>query len=141
MKGDYQKPLKRSTLFFLSNLVPFNRQYYQKQKGPWTSDESLFRLRNKFTKTSLLVLYYLTKFDGVIWSSSWVIPKITPANLCKPVHDINYSTSIYSFKSRKWGKEVRKLQKFEYLENEKSFLDKMKNILHSFLKGYHLVKK
>ena len=25
-----------------------------------------------------------------------------------------------------------KIQKFEYLENEKSFLDELKNILHSF---------
>ena len=31
-------------------------------------------------------------------------------------------------------------QKFEYLENEKSFLDEIKNIFHSFLKGYHLIK-
>ena len=28
----------------------------------------------------------------------------------------------------------------EYLENEKSFLDEIKNIFHS-LKGYHFVKK
>ena len=34
--------------------------------GPGTSDQSLFRLQNKFTKFSLLVIYYLTKFDGVI---------------------------------------------------------------------------
>ena len=32
-----------------------------------------------------------------------------------------------------------KLQKCEYLENEKSFLDEPKNIFQ-FLKGYHLVK-
>ena len=31
------------------------------------------------------------------------------------------------------------IQKFEYLENEKSFLDDIKNISY-FLKGYHLVK-
>ena len=29
-------------------------------------------------------------------------------------------------------KEGEKLQKFEYLENEKSFLDEIKNIFHSF---------
>ena len=133
MKEDYQKPLKKLTLFFLLSPVSFNRQCYQKQKGPGTSDQSLFRLRNKFTKTSLLVIYYLTKFDGVIWSGSWVIPKITPANLCKAIHDIiNYSTSICSFKSRKCGKEEEKLQKCEYLENWKSFLDEIKNIFHSF---------
>ena len=65
-KEDYQKALKRVTLFFLSNPVPFNRQNYQKQKGPGTSDQSLFRLRNKFRKIPLLVMYYLTKFDDVI---------------------------------------------------------------------------
>ena len=31
------------------------------------------------------------------------------------------------------------IQKFEYLRNEKSFLDEIKNIFQ-FLKGYHLVK-
>ena len=58
-------PLKKSTLFFLSNQVPFNGQSYKKQKGIGTSDQSLFRLQNKFKKNSLLVIYYQTKFDGV----------------------------------------------------------------------------
>ena len=84
----------------------------------------LFRSWNKFTIISLLVIYYLTKFDDVIQSSFWVIPKIASANLCKPIHDIiNYSTSICSFESGKCGKEEENLQKFEYLKNEKSFLD------------------
>ena len=52
-------------MFFHSNPVPFNGQTYQKQKGPETSDQSLFRLWSKFTKISLLVMYYLTMFDGV----------------------------------------------------------------------------
>ena len=60
------KSLKKVTSFFLPNPVPFNRQNYQKQKGPGTSDQSLFRLRNKFRKIPLLVKYYLTKFDDVI---------------------------------------------------------------------------
>ena len=134
MKEDYQKPLKTLTLFFLSNPVSFNGQSYQKQKWAGTSDlSSLFRLRNKFTKISLLAIYFLTKFDGVIQSSFWVIPHIAPANLCKPIHGIiNYSISICPFESGKCGKEEEKLQKFEYLENEKSFLDDIKNIFHSF---------
>ena len=131
MKEDYQKALKKLTLFFLLNPVPFNGQSYKKQKGLGTSDQSLFRLRNKFKKISLLVIYYQTKFDGVIQSGSWVIPKLTPANLCKPVHDIiTYSTSICPFESGKCGKDGEKSQKFEYLEKEKSFLDKKK--IHSF---------
>ena len=66
MKEDYQKALKKLTLFFLLNPVPFNGQSYQKQKGPGTSDQLLFRLRNKFRKIPLLVIHYLTKFDDVI---------------------------------------------------------------------------
>ena len=66
MKKDYQKALKKLTLFFLSNPVPFNGQNYQKQKGPGTSDQSLLRLQTKFRKIPLLVMYYLTKLDDVI---------------------------------------------------------------------------
>ena len=36
------------------------------------------------------------------------------------------------FESGKCGKKGKKSQKFEYLENEKSFLDEIKNIFHSF---------
>ena len=133
MKEDYQKALKKVTLIFLSNPVPFNRQNYQKQKGCGTSDQSLFRLRNKFRKITLLVMYYLAKFDDVMWSGFWVILKITSVNLCEPNYDIiNYSTSIYPFGSGKCGKEGKKILKFEYLENEKSFLDEIKNNFHSF---------
>ena len=81
----------------------------------------------------ILVIYYLTKFDDIILSSFRVIPKITSANLCKPIHDIiNYYTSIWPFEFGECGKEGKKLQKFEYLENEKSFLDEIQNIFHSF---------
>ena len=55
------------------------------------------------------------------------------ANLGKPIHDIiNYCTSICPFESGMCQKEGKKIQKFENLENEKSFLDEMKNIFHSF---------
>ena len=36
------------------------------------------------------------------------------------------------FVSRKRGKEVKKLKKVEYLQNEKSFLGEIKNTFHSF---------
>ena len=49
------------------------------------------------------------------------------------IHDIiNYSTSICPFESGKHGKEGKKLEKFEYLENKKSFLDEIKYIFHGF---------
>ena len=68
LKEDYQKAFKKSIFFFLPNPVPFNGQRYQKQKGPGTSDQSLFRLQNKLRKILSLVIYYLTKFDDVIES-------------------------------------------------------------------------
>ena len=43
-----------------------------------------------------------------------------------------FSTSICPFESGKCGKEGKKLQKFEYHENEKNFFDEIKNIFYSF---------
>ena len=39
---------------------------------------------------------------------------------------MNHATSICPFESGKCGQDGEKSQKFEYLENEKSFLDKKK---------------
>ena len=98
--------------------VPFNGQNYQKQKRPGTSDQSLFRLRNKFRKILLLAMNF---YSFITWP-----------NLCEPVHDIiNYSTSICPFRSGKCGMEGKKLQKIEYLESEKSFFDEIKYIFYS----------
>ena len=36
------------------------------------------------------------------------------------------------FESGNCGNEVKKLQKLEYLKKEKSFLDEIKSIFHSF---------
>ena len=68
------KSLKKATFFL--NPVSFNGQNYQKQKGPGTSNQLLFRLKNKFRKIPVLIMYYLTKFDDIIQSSFWVTPKI-----------------------------------------------------------------
>ena len=59
------KTLKKVNFIFSSKPSPFQCTN-QKQKGPRTSDPSLFRLRNKFRKIPLLVIYYLTKFDDVM---------------------------------------------------------------------------
>ena len=95
--------------------------------------QSLFRLRSMFWKIPLLVMYYLTKFNNVTQSSFWVIPKITLANLCKPIHDIiNHSIFICPFESGKCGKETKKLQKFECLKNKNSFLHEIESIFYNF---------
>ena len=99
------KKLKKVNFIFSFKPISFNGQSYIKQKGPGTSDLLLSMLQNKFRKIPVWVIYYLTKFDDIIHSGFWVIPKITSANLCKPIHDIiNYSTSIYHFESRNCGK-------------------------------------
>ena len=82
-----------------------------------------------------------------MWNTFWVIPKTTSANLCDPIHEnINYSTSICPFESGKCEKERQKLQKFEYLKNEESFSNHMKNMFKVFkrllfwLKNKNLIK-
>ena len=44
LKEDYQNALKKLTLFFLLNPVPFNGKSYQKQKEPGTNDQLIFSL-------------------------------------------------------------------------------------------------
>ena len=57
------------------------------------------------------------------------------------IHDvINYSTSTCPLESGKCGKEGKKLQKFEYLENENSFLDEIK-IFFIVFKGLSFYEK
>ena len=112
------------------------------KKGPGAIDQWLFRLWNRFRKILSLFIYYLTMFDDVIWSGFWVIPKIALVNLCKSIHDvINYSTLICPFESGKCEKEWKKIQKFEYPENKKSFFEKIKNIFYRFWRAIIWWKK
>ena len=59
------KNLLKSQLYFFFRTQSLLMDKVMK-KGPGTSDQSFFRLRKKFTKISLIVIYYLTKFDAVI---------------------------------------------------------------------------
>ena len=55
---------------------------------------------------------------------------------CKTINGmINYSNFNCPFASAKRGKVDKILQKFEYFQNEKSFLDEIKSIFHSFWKA------
>ena len=55
------KSLKKVNFIF-----SFKPSHFNAQKGLGTSDQSLFRLQNKFRKIPLLVTYYLTKFDDIV---------------------------------------------------------------------------
>ena len=134
------KAFKKLTLCFLPNSVLFNGQSHQKQKGPGTNSLSLFKLRNKFTKVSLLVTYYLTKFDGLMQSGFWVIPNISPWNSCKPFHEIiMYSFFVCPFESGKW-KGRGKITKIWISRERKELSRWNKKHLSQFLKGYYLVR-
>ena len=47
-------------------------------------------------------------------------------------HALFHFPFICPFECGKFGKEGKDLQKFEYLENENSFLDEIKNNFHRF---------
>ena len=66
-------------------------------------------------------MYYLTKVDDVIQSDFWVIPKITTPYLCKPIHHINYFTSIRPSVFGKCGKDGKKLQNWVSQERKELF--------------------
>ena len=140
MKGDYKKSLKKLTLFFLSNPVRFNGQKYKKQKGPGTSAQSLSRLWNRFTKISL---YYVLS-DQVWWRNIKRFLSYSKNYTFKFMQANSWHHKLFHFHLSFWIWKVRKeekLQKLEYLEYEKSFLDEIKKHFSQFLKGYDLVKK
>ena len=129
MNGDNQKPLKKLTW-----------QSYEKQKGLGTSDQSLFRLRNKFTKNFLLVMLS----DQVSWCnikrflsySKNYTNKFMQAN---PWHHKLFHFHLFFWTWKVW-KGRGKITKFEYLENEKSFFDERKNIFQRFWRAIILWK-
>ena len=126
MKEVYQKIFKKLT--FHSNPVLFNGQNCQKQKGSGTSDQSLFRSLNKFKNVSLFVTYYLTKFGDVMQSTYCVIPKINLQIYASQL----MASKIVPLPFVLLNLETVEGKGFEYLENQKSFLDETKNIFCSF---------
>ena len=95
-------------------------------------DLGLVTSRSSGYETSSYNIGYILS-DQVWWCNVKLFSSFT--NLDKPIHEIiNYSTFICPFKSglKRIGKEWKKLQKIEYLHNEKSFLDDIKHIFHGF---------
>ena len=133
MKKDYQNTLKKLTLFFLSNPVPFNGKSYQKQNGSGTSHQSFFMSWNKFRKIPLFVIIL---FDQVWWYNVKQFLSYSKNNICKFMQVNSWHHKLFHFHLSFWIWKVwkgrEKIQKFEYLENERSFLDEIKSIFHSF---------
>ena len=141
LKKSYQKPLKKLTLFFPSNPVPFNGKSYQKQKGPGTSDQLLFKLWSKFIKIYLLVIYYLPKFDGNIkWFLSY-----SKNYICKFMQANSWHHKLFQFHLSFWvwkmWKVRQKITKTWISREQNKFFWWNKKHFSQFLKSYHLVKK
>ena len=75
-----------------------------------------------------LILYQWTNFQcHTFLPSQYIKQKV----LISTVDDINFKNYLGSSPTAMAGRKME-IQKFEYLENEKSFLDEIKNIFHSF---------
>ena len=123
MKEDYQKAFKKITLFLLLNTVLFNRQDYQKQKGPVTIQVTKQVPKNSFISCLLSDHVWWCNINRFLSYSKIYICKFMQANLFR-FH--------LPFEIWKVWKGREKLQKFEYLGNEKSFLYEIKNIFIVF---------
>ena len=112
MKEDYQKALKKLSLFFFV-LVSFNEQDCEKQKGPGNSDQWALQFTKQVQKNSSISYVLLDRPSLMIsYKVVFSYPK-TSANLCKPIYDIvNYSAITYFLDFGKCGKEGEKRQNF-----------------------------
>ena len=111
--------------------VPFNWQSYQKQQRSRTSDQSHFRLQNKFRKMHLSVM-----LPHQVWwySIKWFL-SYSKSYICKFMQANSWHHKLFHFHLFFWIWKVwkgKKLQKCEHLENKKSFLDEIKKNFHSF---------
>ena len=105
------KSLEGQLYFFFQTQSLLMDKIIKKQKRPETSDQSLFRLQNRFRKIPILLIYYLNKFDDVIRE---VFGKFQKLHLltyaCHPIHDIiSYFLIMCLFEFRMCGKERKKI--------------------------------
>ena len=99
MKEDYQKALKKLSLFFLSNQVSFNRQSYEKQKGLETSDQLLFRLQTNLRKTSF---YSYIVSDQVWWYNIKQFSNYSKNYICKFMQANSWHHKLFHFHLSFW---------------------------------------
>ena len=95
----------------------------------------------KASSSNSFISYVLA--DQVWWCNIMQFLSYSKNYICKFMQANSWHHKLFHFHLsfliwKVW--KGKKLQKLEYLENEKSFLDEIKNFSW-FLKGYHLVKK
>ena len=131
MKKDYQKVLKQLTLIFLSNPVCFNGQIYQKKGELVTSPSSGYETSSNIFLYALYIIWASLMMKQFYSYSKNYISKFMKVN--------SWHHKLFHFHLSFWiwkvPKERKKLQKFEYLENEKSFLDEIKKTFFIVFEG------
>ena len=137
-----KKPLEKLTLFFILNPVPFVGQSYIKQKELGTSDQSLFRLPDKFKKN--FVISYLLS-DQVWWCNIKWFLSYSKTYTCKFLQVNSWHHKLFHFHLFFWiwkGWKGRwKITKNWISREWKELLKWNKKHFSEFLKGYHWVKK
>ena len=99
LKEGYQKALRKLSLFFPSNPLPFNGQIYQKQKVYGTSHQSLFRPWKKFRKIPLIIIYLS---DQVWWCNVKLFLSYPKNYICKFMQVISWHHKLYHFHLPFW---------------------------------------
>ena len=143
MKKYCQKPLKKLTLFFLSNSVPFDGQSYEKQKGPGVSDQLLLRLQ---VHKNFFISYIIS--DQVWYCTIKRFLSYSKNYTCKFMQANSWHHKLFHFHLFFWIWKVWKgrgkiIKIWISREQKKLFRWNKSNKKHfsQFSKGCHLVKK
>ena len=108
------------------------------KKGPGTSFWFKFSTYFFWKYVPYLVSYQSTKFQYHTYFPSQVIKQYEFLNFCVCSQVITSQTLrfIFDYFLEQWlrsgKKRKREIQKFDYLDNEKIFLDEIKSILYNF---------
>ena len=94
----------------------------------WCTFSALFFYKN----IPYLILYQWTKFQYHVLFLSQDIKQNVLLSSSLDSWDFSGSTSTKEMADRGKKRVRRQYKKFEYLENERRFLDEIKNIFHSF---------
>ena len=127
-----KKPWKSQLYFFLHTQSLLIGRIIKNKRGLElvTSHFSGYETSSKYS-----FIHYILS-DQVWWHIVKQFLSYSKNYICKFMqlsswHDKLFISSC-PFESGKFGNDGKKLQKIEYLENKKSFVDEIKNIFHSF---------
>ena len=120
------KYCERGSLKTLKKVFLLHPVSFYEQKGSGTSHQSLFKLQNIFRK-------FPGQFSS--FNTKWFL-NYSKNYICSFIKTIsqrhNYSSFMSLLGSDKCGKKGKKIQKYDYLETEKSFLDEIKSNFRIF---------